>query len=62
MKVALDGSFDNDGAALGDNYSNFENIVGSRAGDDFLQGNAGANSLLGGGGSATRGSGDGRGY
>ncbi len=48
--VALDESFDNDGSAMGDSYSGFEVILGSRSGADQLRGNAGNNSLLGGGG------------
>ena len=44
--VALDGSFDNAGAALGDTYLNFERVTGSTGGD-VIRGNSAANQLLG---------------
>ncbi len=48
--VALDDSFGNAGAALGDSYAGFENIMGSRSGNDQLRGDGGANTLQGNGG------------
>lgn len=51
--VALDESFGNAGAALGDTYTGFEVIWGSLSGNDKLRGDAGANSLLGMGGNDT---------
>ncbi len=48
--VALDGSFETAGSAMGDSYDGFEVILGSRSGADQLRGNGGKNSLLGGGG------------
>ncbi|WP_444460590.1 calcium-binding protein [Rhodobacter capsulatus] len=49
VTVALDGTFANDGAALGDSYIGFENILGSQRGD-VIRGSAGDNSLAGLGG------------
>ena len=49
VTVALDASFDNAGAALGDTYTAFERITGSVQGD-VIRGNAQANQLLGQGG------------
>ena len=46
VTVALDASFDNSGAALGDTYTNFERVTGSTA-DDLIRGNALANVLTG---------------
>lgn len=51
--VALDGSFENDGAALGDSYAEFENVHGSQTGADSIRGNADANILIGYGGNDT---------
>lgn len=51
--VALDGSFDNDGAAAGDSYLNFERATGSATGADLIRGNAAANSVAGLGGADT---------
>ncbi|MBJ2150683.1 calcium-binding protein [Paracoccus sp. IB05] len=48
--VALDGSYGNDGAALGDTYTGFEVIYGSNVGNDRLRGGAEVNSFLGNGG------------
>jgi Ca2+-binding RTX toxin-like protein len=48
--LALDGTFDPDGAALGDIYTGFETILGSRGGADHLRGDGGNNSLFGIGG------------
>ncbi len=46
VTVALDGSLENDGGALGDLYLNVERVIGSvRA--DVIRGNAQANQLLG---------------
>lgn len=50
VRVALDGSFDNGGAAAGDFYFGIENIIGSTLGADILVGDAQANKLLGLGG------------
>lgn len=50
VRVALDGSFDNGGAAAGDFYFGIENIIGSTLGADVLVGDAQANKLLGLGG------------
>ena len=46
VTLALDGSFENDGAALGDSYTGFERVTGS-ARADMIRGNAGANVLTG---------------
>lgn len=51
--VALDGSFDNDGAAFGDSYTGFEEVMGSTTGADLLRGDGLANSLIGFGGKDT---------
>lgn len=51
--VALDGSVDGDGAALGDIYSNFERVVGTAGGNDFIRGNGADNELYGLGGNDT---------
>lgn len=48
--LALDGSFAQDGAALGDSYSQIENVFGSQVGDDVIRGNSAANALFGWGG------------
>ncbi len=50
IKVALDGSFANTKTATDDSYFNFENIIGSRHGDDVLTGDLVANVLEGRGG------------
>jgi Ca2+-binding RTX toxin-like protein len=50
--VALDGSFDNDGAALGDSYSGIENVIGSAKADQITGNNSG-NTLQGLGGADT---------
>lgn len=50
IKVALDESFINSGAAAGDTYTNIESIMGSRVGADVLTGNLLANILNGYGG------------
>ncbi|PYF09194.1 hypothetical protein C8J30_11067 [Rhodobacter viridis] len=44
VTIALDQSFDNDGAAIGDSYTGFENVLGS-ARADMIRGNASANVL-----------------
>lgn len=49
VTVALDGSFDNGGAALGDEYVNFERVRGSQSGDT-IRGSAGSDALWGFGG------------
>ncbi|TKD17713.1 calcium-binding protein [Rhodobacter capsulatus] len=49
VTVALDGTFANDGTALGDSYISFENVLGSQRGD-VIRGSAGDNSLAGLGG------------
>ena len=51
--VALDESFTNDGAALGDSFDGFENVHGSQIGSDSIRGNADANILIGYGGNDT---------
>lgn len=51
--VALDGSFDNAGGALGDEITGVETIYGARHGADHLRGGAGANQLRGEGGADT---------
>ena len=51
--VALDGSFDNDGAAFGDSYTAFEQVFGSATGADLLRGDGLANTLTGFGGKDT---------
>ena len=53
IKVALDGSFANTGAATDDDYLNIEVVIGSRFGNDSLAGDAGANQLRGQGGNDT---------
>ena len=50
VSVALDNNFDPGGAALGDEYTGFENIFGSRGGNDLLRGDGAANTLYGLGG------------
>jgi Ca2+-binding RTX toxin-like protein len=50
VTLALDLSFENDGAALGDTYMAFEYVIGSAGGADMLRGDGGANSLTGMGG------------
>lgn len=49
VRVALDLSFSNNGAAFGDTYSGFENVRGSDR-DDAIRGNSAANLLYGAGG------------
>ena len=51
--LALDGSFENAGAASADEISGVEYIYGSRGGADFLRGNGIANQLRGEGGADT---------
>lgn len=51
--IALDGTFANDGAALGDTYTGFERVTGSNTGDDMIRGNAANNILRGLGGNDT---------
>ncbi len=46
VTVALDGTLENDGGALGDTYLNFERVTGS-TGADVIRGNSSANQLLG---------------
>ena len=48
VRVALDGSFVNTGAAAGDDYTGMEIIYGSSVGVNVLRGDAVANSLFGG--------------
>jgi Ca2+-binding RTX toxin-like protein len=50
IKVALNGSFANTGAAKNDNYAAIENILGSGNGADHLRGSVVANRLAGNGG------------
>jgi hypothetical protein len=47
--LALDGSFDSDGGAIGDTVTAVERVLGSAGGDE-VRGDAAANQLLGGGG------------
>ena len=49
VRVALDGSFENSGAAAGDTYISFENVMGTAAADR-ITGSTAANRLAGGGG------------
>lgn len=53
IRVALDGSFANTGAATDDDYTGIENVLGSKFGADVLGGDAGANGLTGFGGNDT---------
>ena len=48
--IALDLSFANAGAALGDSYFEMENVFGSDVGNDVIRGNGAANALFGWGG------------
>jgi Ca2+-binding RTX toxin-like protein len=48
--LALDGAFESEGAALGDNYAAFEQIFGSATGADLLRGDGSGNTLYGFGG------------
>lgn len=48
LKLALDGSFAATGAAADDTYTNFEHVLGSRAGANVLAGNGAINALTGG--------------
>jgi Ca2+-binding RTX toxin-like protein len=50
VKLALDESFANGGAAAGDRYVGFEEVQGSQRGADVLRGNAAGNILFGNGG------------
>lgn len=50
MVVALDGSFENAGAALNDEITGVEHVYGSRTGGDTIRGNQAANLLRGEGG------------
>lgn len=47
VTLALDDSFGNGGAALGDSYDNFEVVLGSNGGNDKLRGDSGVNVLGG---------------
>ena len=53
VRLALDGSFAATGVALGDTYSGFENVVGSKTGANVLTGDGVANVLTGGDGKDT---------
>lgn len=53
IRVALDGSFANTGAAADDTYTGIERLFGSSFGNDALSGNAAANTLMGFGGNDT---------
>jgi Ca2+-binding RTX toxin-like protein len=48
--LALDGSFESDGAAFGDSYTGFEQIYGSATGADLLRGDGLGNTIYGFGG------------
>jgi Ca2+-binding RTX toxin-like protein len=53
VTLALNQSFENDGAAFGDAYSGFEIILGSNTGADMIRGDSAANTITGYGGNDT---------
>jgi Ca2+-binding RTX toxin-like protein len=59
VRLALDGSFANGGAARGDSYVYFEKVLGSDRGNDVLRGDEGTNILFGNGGDDSLNGGDG---